>query len=367
MRTPFDGSRLRQARQVSSLTKDELARKAGVSPAAVSQYEASLIAPSSAVLDRLAESLRFPADFFSAGRPKYVVQPGEVFFRSLKRTSSLERARSVAHTEMLWELVAAIENYVRLPVLALDLPSRELEGLEGRERAEVGAQLMRLYFKLGDRPVPHLVRTIENLGIAVSMVPDDASDPAPIDAYSLHTPTRPMMVLSPRCSDDVLRHRFSVAHEFGHLVLHRGHTENDNQQEREADMFAAEFLTPARIMRGLLPRRLDMSALAHLSYQWGVSIKSLIYRSQELGLISESTARRGYIRLNQLTAQGHIAATPITQYPGEVPSLLRVAVEQYGDLRGMTVVRLAEDLRWPPRLVRQMLGYEDDRPSLTLV
>jgi hypothetical protein len=103
-----------------------------------------------------------------------------------------------------------------------------------------------------------------------------------------------------------------------------------------------------------------------LSEQWGVSIKSLIYRSREVGLLSDATARRAYIQLNQLSEQGVIATQPVYQFPGEVPSLLRRAVEM-AEANGVTIASLAQELAWKPAQVRRMLGDADERPTLRLV
>ena len=136
--------------------------------------------------------------------------------------------------------------------------------------------------------------------------------------------------------------------------------------EREADRFAAEFLTPSLVIQDLLPRRIDFRKLNQLSEQWGVSIKSLIYRSREVGLLSDATARRAYIQLNQLSEQGVIATQPVYQFPGEVPSLLRRAVEM-AEANGVTIASLAQELAWKPAQVRRMLGDADERPTLRLV
>ncbi|MFD4571562.1 ImmA/IrrE family metallo-endopeptidase [Streptomyces sp. NPDC058417] len=67
-----------------------------------------------------------------------------------------------------------------------------------------------------------------------------ASDPsaATVDAFSTRA-ARPLVVLTANRADDLYRHRFTAAHELGHLVLH-GDTTGDSRQEKEADTFAAE-------------------------------------------------------------------------------------------------------------------------------
>jgi Zn-dependent peptidase ImmA (M78 family) len=205
---------------------------------------------------------------------------------------------------------------------------------------------------------------METHGIICAMAPASPKDvTARIDAYSTRAFRRPLAILTADRADDVLRHRFSAAHELGHLILHGAFPSGEAWLERQADEFAAEFLTPRSAILKELPERMDFAKLYKLSDRWGVEVRSLIYRSQELGLISESTARRAYIRF----AQAPQERRPIRQYEGEVPSMLSSAFE-LASHQGLTVVDLAEQLRWKTSRVRELLGQDDDpRPELRLV
>jgi hypothetical protein len=142
---------------------------------------------------------------------------------------------------------------------------------------------------------------------------------------------------------------------------------SDPEQEHEADAFAAEFLTPASSIVDQLPTRVDFKALEQISKQWGVSLKSLIYRSRELGTISDASARRAYQRLNKLSGLGFILPDPATNYPGEVPSLLIKAFELAEANGTLTMTSLARELRWRLPRLRLLLGNRDERPVLRLV
>ncbi len=174
------------------------------------------------------------------------------------------------------------------------------------------------------------------------------------------------MVLTPDRADDVYRHRFTAAHELGHLLLHGDTAPGDSQQEREADIFAAELVTPRDMIRPLLPARLDFNALNEVSQTWGVSLMSLIYRSRELGLFSEATARRAYQRLTQMDKLGIVAPEPVTNYPGETPCLLSKAFA-LAETQGLTYSALARELKWRIPRLRLLLGETDTRPALRLV
>ena len=363
----FDGNRLRQARQLALRTKHSLAGPLGVSAAAIGQYESGVTRPRPEAIPLLARELDVLPEFFAAGRPQVRVETSTTFFRSLRSTTAKQRDKAIAYTEQLWELICTIEKHVRLP--DVDLP-----GFSGGEIAPdalpkspvAAAQTMRKIWKLGSRPVPHLVRTIENHGIVTILVSDRKDEVARIDAFSTASLSRPVIVLSPNRADDVYRHRFTAAHELGHLVLHSNRPSGDPAVEREADQFAAEFLTPRLIIQELLPKRMDFRKLHQLSEQWGVSVKSLIYRCKELGKISEATARRAYIRLNQLASQELIQKRPIAQFPGENPALLRKAVELAAE-NNVSIPSLAQSLGWHPAHLRKMLGEADTRPQLRLV
>ncbi len=357
----FEPDRLRQARQLAMRTKRELAEASNVSAAAISQYEAGISVPRPETVERLARALDVTEEFFGAGRPLQRLETSETYFESLRATTSKQRQNATAFAEQVWELAHALEAHVRFP--HLDLPGPDDHGPTMAARTpRAAAAAVRSRWGLGTDPIGHLVSHIEAHGIVCAIAPRSEQAVARINAYSTHSFGRPVMVLTPDRADDVFRHRFSAAHELGHLVLHAGHASGETWLEREANTFAAELLTPSQVMRDLLPTRVDFSRLYRLSDKWGVSVKSLVYRSRELGLISESTARRAYIRL----AQAPPSERPIRLYDGEVPSMLRSALE-LAESRGVTIVSLADDLKWKPRRVRELLGQDDPRPQLSIV
>ena len=357
----FEPDRLRQARQLAMRTKRELAEASNVSAAAISQYEAGISVPRPETVERLASALDVPQDFFGAGRPLQRLETSDTYFESLRATTSKQRQNATALAEQVWELSHALEAHVQFPASDLDLLDVGQQ-TPGRHTPQAAATKLRGRWGLGSEPIGHLVSHIESHGVVCALAPRSEQAVARINAYSTHSFGRPVMVLTPDRADDVFRHRFSAAHELGHLVLHAGHASGDPSLEREANAFAAEFLTPSQVMRDVLPSRMDFSLLFRESEKWGVSVKTLVYRSRELGLISESTARRAYIRL----AQAPPTERPIRLYEGEVPSMLSAALD-LAATRGVSVASLADELKWKPRRVRELLGDEDPRPQLSIV
>lgn len=368
VQTAFDPVRLTQARNLAGRTKKWLADKLNVTPAAVSQYEMGASRPRPELLPRMAETLDVPLAFFLSGRPYARLDASGAHFRSLRSTRAFQRAKAVALTEQAWELTYALEKRVQLPPVTLPgfaggeiHPGTELPG-----EPAAAARALRIAWDLGTGPITHLVRRLEVHGIVVLTPPERDKDMSSVDAFSTSRMPRPVIVLTPNRTDDVYRHRYSAAHELGHLVLHDDATLGDVTQENEANAFAAEFLTPKESILPDLPARADFHKLSQLRNTWGVSVHSLLRRCRELGLISDSAASRAYQRLHLLQEQPGFGPESLARYPGEKPALLAQAFDLACE-RGLTITELARELAWNVPQVRQMLGMEEQRPVLGLI
>jgi Zn-dependent peptidase ImmA (M78 family) len=107
------------------------------------------------------------------------------------------------------------------------------------------------------------------------------------------------------------RQRFTIAHELGHFLLHKGQTihldegrgaftvnlrntessRGEDNDEREANLFAAELLMPARFLeRDLRGKNLDLledgMTLKRLAKKYRVSEQALTFRLAYLGYIT---------------------------------------------------------------------------------
>jgi Zn-dependent peptidase ImmA (M78 family)/DNA-binding XRE family transcriptional regulator len=365
----FDPARLTQARRLADLTKTKLAKRLGVSAVAVGQWEAGTHPPRPDHVGRLAEELRVPPAFLAVGRPYARLESSAAHFRSLRKTPAHQRVKAIAFAEQVWELVYALEKRVQLP--PVDLP--------GFSAGEVcpnvvssdpvqAAQALRKAWGLGTAPIPRMVRLLEAHGLIVTLVPFAGDATATISAFSTSQLPRPIVVMTPDRADDVYRHRFTAAHEVGHLLLHGDCVPGDIMQEREADSFAAEFLTPGEVIRPELPPRMDLKALEEIGRKWGVSVDSLVYRCREVGTVSEPAYRRAYQRLQQLRKLDLFAPEPVDRYPGEVPIMIARAFA-LAESNGLTMHALARELAWPLPRLRLLLGEAegDKRPQLRLV
>jgi Zn-dependent peptidase ImmA (M78 family)/DNA-binding XRE family transcriptional regulator len=353
----FEPARLTQARVLAELTKAELADAIHVSAAAVGQYEAGVTVPRPELLPLLARELKVPVEFFAAGRPLGRLDAANAHFRSLRSTRAKDRAKAATHAEQVWELAHALEKRIRFPGV-------ELPELPADTSPAAAAQILRRAWSVGPGPLAHLVATIEAHGIIVTLIPLTNEAITRVSAYSTEALGRPMIIVTPERAISIYRYRFTCAHELGHLLLHANPLPGDRQQEREADEFAAELLTPRAQIEPLLPRTIRIAALENISISWGVSVESLIRRMGELRVVSDLSVRRAYQRLHDLAVFRR--DEPIATYLGEVPSLLREALG-LAEQHGLSRRELASELCWSTRHLSEVIGEADPRPELHIV
>ncbi|YCK79658.1 XRE family transcriptional regulator (plasmid) [Arthrobacter sp. D3-18] len=358
VRDHFDPARLTQARRLAGITKQALGDAVGVSGAAIGQYEAG-VTPRPEILSLLAKELGQPVAFFAMGRPIGKLDVSQAHFRSLRSTRAAERLKATSFVEQVWEVTFALEKRVAFP--DVNVPFNEPDSSMSPIEA---ARALRAYWEVPSGPVPNLVELMERNGIVVSVLTlrGDEDETARVDAFSTAALNRPIVVVTPERARSVYRHRFTCAHELGHLILHRELAVGDPRQEREADAFAAEFLMPRAEIEPVLPATMNLPRLGQISQTWGVSPEALVFRMQELKGASDVSVRRAYQKLRS----GNRQEASVADYPGEVPMLLTEAMK-VAEKIGFAVADLANELRWAPERVRQVLGLVDERPKLTLV
>ncbi len=318
----FDPSRLRLARQLKGLKRAHLAELVGLSAPALSQFESGVTKPRPSTLAEISLRLGMPVAFFaSTGRQLQAVPTEETFFRSLRRTSQLDRERAAAHAVVLAELVRIIESRVKLP--AYDVPDDLILGAEDPlEAAEATADDLRSRWDLGEEPIPSTVRVLERHGVPVARLPLLTSD---VDAFSTVATIRPVIVLG---ADKGVRERSrrDALHELGHLVMHHAEPEAASPPlERQAERFASAFLFPATAFLEEWPQgnRLDWPRLMSLKARWGMSLGALLYRARELNLLSPTAYESA---LKYMSKKGWRTREPGPSGEPEEPKLLSDAL-----------------------------------------
>ncbi|MEU9522917.1 XRE family transcriptional regulator [Streptomyces sp. NPDC048224] len=330
----FERTRLRTARELAGLTQAQLAREAGLTPAAISQFESGAARPSPESVGTLAEILAVPPAFFHEA----MTESHEGFFRSLRRTSVVDRrrARAIAHVahDLAVRASAAQRFYASdvpvIPVSGLDVPAAEIEQTAARVRS---------LWELPSGPVGNVVELLEAHGVAVIRLPLDSAD---VDAFSLPFADHPVVVLGTD-KDDRARSRFDAAHELAHLVLHGEQIWGVKEVETQAHQFAAAFLMPAEDIYDQLPTTVEWPTLFELKRRWQVSLAALLMRARTLGRMSESTYLTA---IKAASARGWRRVEPVPLGRPEQPAglLQYLASPESGAARAVLPPRIVESI-----------------------
>ncbi len=322
----FDGDRLLAIRELIGGVQAEIAMHAGITPSALSQAERGVSTPAAPTLVRLADVLDVPIEAFSR-RPGSSTDLNPQF-RHLRRTPHRERRRALRFVEATDAVLKVLASRVQLPEPlafehrvnpeeAIDAVANEVETIALRTRVELGV----------DQYAPltvDLVDILENEGVIVVRDPETDEN---IDAYSAVVNEQPIVVLDGGSESVWDRDNFNLAHELGHLVMHRGAGQRPGTKtaEQQAHRFAGAFLAPKDSIRSEIPDGLDWGAYLELKIKWGLSMAALVHRAHDLGLMSDSMYTRA---MKQRSSYGWRRVEPGNDVrPLPQPSLLARAME----------------------------------------
>lgn len=348
----FSAERLKMARYRRKLSGNGLADAAGITPVTVSKAENGHH-PDDATVQRMADALGYPVDFFYMEKP-VVLETQAVSFRSLKKMSAAERNASLAAGSIGIAFYDWIDHRFNLPAPNLIDLSKE------RERPEIASRLLRQHWGLGDRPIGSLLKLYESKGVRVLSLSENTPN---VDAYSFWKSSHPYMFLNQQKTAE--RSNFDAAHELAHLVLHF-HAGADSalidDAEKQADKFASAFLMPEADIKSSLGHIYSASQIIKAKGRWKVSAMALATRLHGLGMLTDWNYRSILIELSK---RGYRKAEPIG-VKRETSTLLAKVL---GGLwqKGITTAKIAEEMNLPweevETLIFDLAGRERLRPS----
>ncbi len=313
----FNREMLILARESRALKQTDLAEQASFSQGEISKFENGLRIPTTEQVRRLASHLHYPEAFFYLNEVMRDFGSGCVYHRKRKTAPETKVRQLLALVNVRRIQVAQLLSAVT-PKTEYNFEMLDLD--EFNSAAEV-ARALRAIWKLPPGPVQNVIRLIESAGgIVVAM--DFGTDK--IDALSQWLPGMPPVFLVNR-RIPIDRLRFTLMHEVGHIVMHRFPTET---MEREADLFAAEFLMPEREIRPQL-MGLSLVKLANLKPYWRVSMNALLYRASDVDAINPRT--RSYLWM-QMGKHGYRTHEPVTIASEEATSLKELVRLHTSDL-----------------------------------
>ena len=145
--------------------------------------------------------------------------------------------------------------------------------------------------------------------------------------YVRATAKSALVMYTPTTAGD--RQRFTIAHELGHLKLHRyRHVDDERSREKEEHRFAGAFLYPREVAEVDISKSLSLNGYARIKARWGIAIQALIQRGRDLRLISPDRHRSLMI---QVLSRGWRKHEPVEVGIEEPLLLWRVLSSIYGE------------------------------------
>lgn len=336
------------ARESRGWTQKELADEVGITQSEISKMESGLRAPSSELLRSLATRLHYPTSFFSQTDPIYGAGLSELFHR--KRQDIAAKTLAKIHATINIRRI-----HVSRLLRSIDIPECRIPKVDIEEYAgpiEDIARRVRSSWNLPRGPIENLSGAIEDAG---GMIIPCEFETQRVDAVSQWIPPLPpLFFLNMNLTQDRLR--FTLAHELGHMIMHQAPHSNIDPNanpgvEKQADVFAAEFLMPERDIKPDL-RDISLQRLAVLKPHWRVAMSALLKRSSDLGTIGPSKAKALWVQLSSL---GYRTREPVElDIKCEQPSLLMEALGIHRDALGYSLEEMGQLLN----------GLEDEIESI---
>lgn len=286
----FDGTRLRLARMAMGYTLEDLGQEVSASRQYLNQLEQGAKTPSEDMVQALAAALSVTPAFIEAPSSQ-TVQPEQCHFRKQRTTPASVVGQVLARGTLLDGFVSRLDRELDLPAVRFpEIPVSTVLDIE------LAAEAAREFWGLGTGPISNMVRVVENAGAIISFFSGVSER---VDALSIDRP-RPMIIRS-EAKPTACRLRFDLAHECGHLIMHRGIETGDKATEDQANRFASAFLLPRSSFLHEFPRtrKLDWSSIYAMKLRWKVSAAAILRRAYDLRIIDADQYRTGYIHLSK--------------------------------------------------------------------
>jgi len=353
---------LRLARQRKGFTQKEAASRLGTIQPLLSRFENGLADPDAAFLLKAGQAYDVPVEFFEQHDPVYgppvSVHP---MTRGKSDVTSNELDRIAAELNIrlmhLTRFLDGVDFVAQVPIPSLDV--------EQYGTPEKIAATVRAHWNIPSGPIKNLMAWVERAGIVVGW---SSFGGASVSGVTFRVPGRPPLILL-NASHPADRMRFTLAHELGHIVMHRLPT---STMEDEANEFASSLLMPTAEMRqAFTGRRVTLELLASLKPEWKVAMQALLMRASSLHCVSENQARYLW---QQISSRGwRLREPPELDFHKEVPKVLPSMIKTHLSQLGYSLFDLTKLARIHEAEFLEMYGeaFADElppfRPRLRLV
>ena len=312
MSMPFCPSRLKEARLELGMNQATLATCSGVPRVYISKMENGIIKdPSTETVFALSTALHKPLLFFYPEDTTRLDKSTVPSFRSFSTKAKRDNDYALMRLDRCLLLMQYL--FSKIKPRQLLLPFEQIEELDplslSDDDIEYMAEEIRRIWHCGSGPILNLCTFLENNGvICFSAVLPDKVDSVNI-TVRIGDVDMAAVLYNSRLT--LFRQRFSLAHELGHIVLHRNASEDDfidngSLFETQANRFASAFLLSSQAFVSSIGS-LTLNGARNLKPVWKTSIATIIRRFRDLELIDDN--RYTYLNV-ELSRKGWKKAEP---------------------------------------------------------
>lgn len=358
MSTP--GDMLRIARQRLGFAQKDAALILEVTQPVLSRLENGISEPDESLLRVASRVYDIPKSFFNIREPVY---GPPVSVHPMLRAKSDVTARDM---DMITAELNIRVFHLRQFLEAVDFePSASVPILDVEQYGSPSkiAAVVRAHWGIPNGPLRNLTGLMERAGIIVGH-----SDfrGASVSGVTFRISGKPPLVLINEAHPSD-RMRFTLAHELGHLVMHRFPTP---QMEQEANEFASALLMPeAEIRAAFKGRKIGLELLASLKPEWKVAMQALLMRVSSLELISPNQSRYLW---QQISARGWRTREPADldfqpEEPKVLPAIIRAQFSELGySLSELAAIANVNETEFA-KYYGNVTSSESNKPKLRIV
>jgi len=319
------------ARDARGINQKELAKALEITQGNLSKIENGTYPLNDTQLDKISTFLNFPESFFYETIDRLPVNQqfhrkrksiGKKYLDFFDSNITIRRL----HIQKLLKSINIVDSIPRFPIE------------ENPDPKAIAIELRKI-FELGKSPIYNLVEVLEDRGLLILY--SDAYEK--IDGMAVpSSEDLPIIFLNNSMPPD--RQRFTLAHEFGHIVMHGSVFPTEEiDVEKQADTFASEFLMPSSEFSLVnLGFHITLSDLANLKRYWYCSMASILYKLSKLGLMTPQRARSLNVELSR---SGFKKNEPLLDVYIDKPSLLMQLIDAHLNELKLSKSELANRLK----------------------
>ena len=272
---------VRRFMKIKKLSIPQLAKECGLGTATLSNILNEKSSPNSSTLIKISTALGVSFSDLLAEIPT---------LKTLRfRTNHKLTAREIAERDQL-QIDSAIwlKNYVNLEELTQNQIEYKFEQITTENPIEAAKEIRKIYNIREEEPIYDILSLVEDAGIKLYL--HDFNFQKTFGLSVNKEDGGPAIIVNNNESISVERKIFTIAHELGHLILHRnsfdGEVSEENEiEEKQANDFAAELLMPEKAFEKQWELHSGISwveAVLQIKQYFRVSYKTVLSRLNSL-------------------------------------------------------------------------------------